>query len=311
MRLLLLALASQAAALLSSGPSRVSSRARRPVALRAAGTLCPRPTVALASQAAALLSTGPSRVSSRARTPVAVRAAGTLCPRPTGPRPVGQSPFAIDALPADAILPKLIVFDLDHCLWTPELYTLRNVGPSGPRADADVWLVEGALQVLHELASSERWRRSGVLLAVASRTNKPAWARALLARMAIPVAGGEPAVPLGSLLSLVEIRAGSKLAHFERLAELSSVAYDEMLFFDDARDGKYGNCEPVSKLGVLSVHTPRGLTPELFQLGLREYHACKRERRGTALVLPRLETAAARVARCRLAGQDGSCIASG
>eukprot|EP00956_Cyclotella_meneghiniana_P043253 scaffold260322_cov83-Cyclotella_meneghiniana.AAC.1 len=35
-----------------------------------------------------------------------------------------------------------------------------------------------------------------------------------------------------------------------------------MLFFDDARDGKYGNCEPVSSLGVLSVHTPNGIYEE-------------------------------------------------
>ena len=32
-----------------------------------------------------------------------------------------------------------------------------------------------------------------------------------------------------------------------------------MIFFDDARDGRYGNCEPVSQLGVLSVHCPNGL----------------------------------------------------
>ena len=33
-----------------------------------------------------------------------------------------------------------------------------------------------------------------------------------------------------------------------------------MLFFDDAKAGKYGNCEPVSKLGVMSAHCPDGLT---------------------------------------------------
>ena len=36
-----------------------------------------------------------------------------------------------------------------------------------------------------------------------------------------------------------------------------------MLFFDDARHGKFGNCQPVSQMGVLSVHCPSGLhTPE-------------------------------------------------
>lgn len=45
-----------------------------------------------------------------------------------------------------------------------------------------------------------------------------------------------------------------------------------MLFFDDARDGKYGSCEPVSQMGVLSVHCPNGLqTKAMFTNALEKF----------------------------------------
>lgn len=46
----------------------------------------------------------------------------------------------------------------------------------------------------------------------------------------------------------------------------------EMLFFDDNRDGKFGNCVPVSQMGVLSVHCPRGIHSEdVWSTGLARY----------------------------------------
>jgi magnesium-dependent phosphatase 1 len=252
-------------------------------------------SAAFSSALLAAASPAPIRLG-RVRAPVVVRAGGTLCPRPTAPRAVGAAPLAIDGLPAGVRLPRLLVFDLDNTLWTPELYTLRHLpgyaraAPPGPRADEDVWLTDGALQVLHELASAPAWRASGVAIAVASRTNKGAWARALLSQFQIPAARGEPAVRLSSLIDHVEIREGSKLVHFEALRAASGVPYAEMLFFDDARGGPHGNCEPVSRLGVVSVHTPRALTPTLFALGLREFDARARAGGGaTAVVLPMLD----------------------
>ncbi|KAH8057797.1 hypothetical protein JL722_6336 [Aureococcus anophagefferens] len=121
-------------------------------------------------------------------------------------------------------LPKLLVFDLDHTLWTPELYTLRRLpgyqtaAPPGPVADADVSLFPGAAAVLE-----------------------------------------------------AEIYTGGKAKHFEALRDKSGVAYEDMLFFDDARDGKYGNCEAVPRLGVMSAHTPGGLDAALFDHALAAY----------------------------------------
>ena len=115
---------------------------------------------------------------------------GTKQPRPTEPFDPAAHPPAVNSLPAEAVLPRLVVFDLDNTLWTPELYTLRSfsgyadASPPNPVAGKDVWLLDGAAAALHELAFHERWRDTKV--AAASRTNKPRWARALLQEFGVP-----------------------------------------------------------------------------------------------------------------------------
>ena len=171
--------------------------------------------------------------------------------------------------PAAATLPKLLVFDLDHTLWTPELYTLRRLpgyqtaAPPGPVADADVSLFPGAAAVLEAVATEPRWQNTKC--ACASRTNKGPWAKSLLAQFE---AGGKS---LDELMAYQEIYTGGKAKHFEALRDKSGVAYEDMLFFDDARDGKYGNCEAVARLGVMSAHAPGGLDAALFDHALAAY----------------------------------------
>lgn len=87
--------------------------------------------------------------------------------------------------------------------------------------------------------------------AVASRTKSVDWAHDLLNQF-----------ELREWLDFIEIFPGDKKEHFHNLKRNSGVEFDQMLFFDDARDGKYGNCEPVSSLGVLSVHCPNGIYEE-------------------------------------------------
>jgi hypothetical protein len=91
-------------------------------------------------------------------------------------RMAGEGAFACDLLPASAVMPSLVVFDLDNTLWTPELYMLRKLagykdasGP-GPVANKDVKLFDAAKSALLELMTAERWK--GTHIAVASRTNK-------------------------------------------------------------------------------------------------------------------------------------------
>ena len=76
--------------------------------------------------------------------------------------PFDPASVAPPVLASDAQLPRLVVFDLDHTLWTPELYTLRHLpgyddaSPPFPVAGEDVWLLDGAEAVLHEIATHER-----------------------------------------------------------------------------------------------------------------------------------------------------------
>ena len=182
--------------------------------------------------------------------------------------------------------PKLIVFDLDQTLWTPELYKLRQLanypsaGPPGPIADQDVRLYAGARAALEELATDEAWKDTA--LACASRTNKGPWARQLL--RGFTVAGKS----LDELLVYQEIFTGDKNAHLNNLQQKSEIAFADMLFFDDARDGKYGNCAKVAEMGVCSAHCPDGITTEVWTNALAEFSRRKEagETMGTVVDAP-------------------------
>ena len=56
------------------------------------------------------------------------------------------------------------------------------------------------------------------------------------------------------------IHKGSKKTHFAELQKLTGIAYQDMIFFDDDT----GNIRDVGTLGVICVHTPRGVTRELY-----------------------------------------------
>lgn len=144
--------------------------------------------------------------------------------------------------------PALVVFDLDNTIWTPELYQLRKHERDGttPIARKDVKLFAGSEIIIDTIRRGGY--PSGTKFAVASRTKSVAWAHDLLDQFG-----------LRELLDYVEIFPGNKRTHFSKLKEASGIDYNQMLFFDDARDGKFGNCEPVSELGVMAVHCPEGL----------------------------------------------------
>lgn len=176
-----------------------------------------------------------------------------------------------------AYLPKLVVFDLDHTLWTPELYqlrhipTYRSVALPGPVADDDIWLLDGAFEALHEITSHDQWKDTK--LGIASRTGHGNWAHDLL--MQFKLLNGQSImsqIDSGS----VQIFRGDKTKHFQLLKQNTGISYQDMLFFDDARDGKYGNCEPVAKLGCLSAYCPQGLTTEVFEHAVRHFIECKK-----------------------------------
>lgn len=166
--------------------------------------------------------------------------------------------------------PALIVFDLDNTLWTPELYQLRKLqaeyrkqGSNSevvPIAGKDVKLFEGASKILQSIRNSpEEWKDTK--FAVASRTKSGPWAEHLLNQF-----------ELTNLFHYIEIFPGDKTKHFLNLKEKSGISFNEMLFFDDSRDGKYGNCVPVGQMGVMSVHCPGGIhSEEIFEMGMKRF----------------------------------------
>jgi magnesium-dependent phosphatase 1 len=158
-----------------------------------------------------------------------------------------------------AVAPKLIVFDLDNTLWTPELYFIRNLERGAkPVAGKDIDLFPGAQQVIQMIRDGTFCNTQ---FALASRTSSVDWAHDLLHQFNIR-----------HLFQYVEIYPGDKTAHFSKLQAASGISYCDMLFFDDARHGKYGNCLPVAEMGVLSVHCPNGLkTVDLFHTALKRY----------------------------------------
>lgn len=147
--------------------------------------------------------------------------------------------------------PSLIVFDLDNTLWTPELYQLRKLSQANqyPVAHQDVKLFPAARDMIIKMKKDDTF--ANTKFAVASRTKSVDWAHDLLEQF-----------ELREWLDYIEIFPGDKKQHFHNLRRNSGIGFEQMLFFDDARDGKYGNCEPVSSLGVLSVHCPNGICEE-------------------------------------------------
>lgn len=183
-------------------------------------------------------------------------------------------------------LPSLIVFDLDDCLWTPEMHELSGmpeipvfgkldskgtkgvVGLQVPRYKDTVTLHKGARKVLHELATNPIYK--DVQLATASTSLEPSYSYACLQGIEIL-----PNLSMGEMMSYNQIgRTGilssDKITHFRLLHEESGIPYNEMLFFDDCNWGDH--CGRVSKkFGVVSQRTPHGLQWKEFINALAKY----------------------------------------
>lgn len=160
--------------------------------------------------------------------------------------------------------PKLIVFDLDNTLWTPELYTLRSLERQSrnPVANRDIRLFLDVPQILDRIKRDPDL--SETKLGLASRTTQVRWAHSLLEQFE----EFKTPEPPSSIFSFIEIYPGSKIQHFEKIRAASGIDYKDMLFFDDARDGKYGNCVPVARLGVTAAYCPHGMTMAIFENAL-------------------------------------------
>eukprot|EP00457_Paulinella_chromatophora_P008240 gb/GEZN01008270.1/.p1 GENE.gb/GEZN01008270.1/~~gb/GEZN01008270.1/.p1 ORF type:complete len:441 (-),score=75.63 gb/GEZN01008270.1/:40-1362(-) len=202
-------------------------------------------------------------------------------------------------------VPELFVFDLDDCLWTPEMYTLyelpheavigdlngRGKGVLGVRSGNDVIrLHPGALQVL-QLIADGAFPHSR--MAVASSANTPlaeeCAAYALTHLEVLPGVTVDEILSRGFATGFTGNRqigrtgklSPDKRGHFKYIKEETGVDWAGMVFFDDNNwEDNVGRVEQ-SCPGVVGEATPHGLTLELFQKCLEGY-AEARERDGKA-----------------------------
>ena len=182
------------------------------------------------------------------------------------------------------MVPRIVVFDLDACCWTPEMYQLGSGAPfryDVARCEAiasdgeKVRLLGDVRASWGELHSGDRWRQTEV--AIASRCDEPHWARELLGKFEVL-----PGVTMIEVArdTLVQIHSGNKKSHLTEISKASGVAFSDMLFFDDDP----WNVEQValrtvplaahnvislqvSQLGVKCILTPEGVTWQKFNEG--------------------------------------------
>jgi magnesium-dependent phosphatase 1 len=165
----------------------------------------------------------------------------------------------------------MYVFDLDGCVWDPEMYQLWGGGaPFAPDAKNEGDLLDCKGQMVSLMADVRRiWRMlhedpayAGARVAVASCCDEPAWADECLSKFTVA-----PGVALADIVSFSEIHKGSKAGHLASISRASGVALEDMIFFDN----EPGNCRTVQGVGVTSVYTPGGVTMSEFEKGLAEF----------------------------------------
>ena len=161
------------------------------------------------------------------------------------------------------------MFELDS---SPTTY---DAARGGVKAGSDtVKLFPGAAAVLRRILTEEAF--SSVKVAVASSTTEPSYAKRCLAQLPLDPSGAR-AETVADIVDFQQIYPGSKgRSHFPALHKESGCSYGDMLFFDDCTYGD--NCGDVARAcaGTSCVRTPRGLTEELFELGLDGWAAGKR-----------------------------------
>mmetsp|Transcript_29903 Transcript_29903/g.45872 ORF Transcript_29903/g.45872 Transcript_29903/m.45872 type:complete len:288 (+) Transcript_29903:82-945(+) len=191
-------------------------------------------------------------------------------------------------------IPKLIVFDLDGCLWRPEMYEIlyysrgrgapfqkdpNNVGQLLTCGNEPVYLLGNVRDVMKQLHYESKWDH--VLVGISSRTDEPSWAGELLTKFELHVEdGNEETVSSPSESATladvfkggpIEIAHDSKVQHFQRISQQTGIHLEDMLFFDN----ESGNCREVAKLGVTVAYTPDGVTTQMFDVACEAFPQTK------------------------------------
>ena len=175
------------------------------------------------------------------------------------------------ATTALAAKPKAVIFDLDGCLWYPEMYMMSWRGggaPFVPKGDAMVSQAGEAVTLLGDVRAVVAELRADwpdAVVGISSRTDEPAWARELLEKFRVED------FALGDAFDAraVQISKDSKVAHFERIAAATSIPFEDMLFFDN----ELGNLRAVTMLGVTCAYCPEGVDDAIWREALAAFPA--------------------------------------
>lgn len=146
---------------------------------------------------------------------------------------------------------KLIVFDLDFTLWNAGGTWCDHTNPPFRKVNEHVEDSLGRQITLYPEVRKilEKLRNDSILMAIASRTGEPSWAKQLLELFKID-----------DYFTYKEIYPGSKVKHFNRLKNASNIQFEDMIFFDD----EMRNISEVGALGVEAVYVKNGVNWEVF-----------------------------------------------
>jgi magnesium-dependent phosphatase 1 len=199
--------------------------------------------------------------------------------------------------PADlSILPKLVVFDLDDCLWHPEMYTLTEipteaaVGDLGAYGRGNIGAISGgeiiqlypdALTILQQIYLGSY---GDIRIAIASSADTPLAVQ--IGRTAMNIIEILPGISFRMVLQRgwpidfqdhLQIGRTPPLSpekgktHFPRIQYATQIQYEEMIFFDDCTwSDNCGNVEEHCH-GVVTQRTPTGLQLSEWNNCLQKY----------------------------------------
>ena len=204
-----------------------------------------------------------------------------------------------DGLPSP--LPELVVFDLDDCLWSPEMFTLDEIptkcvmGNLGGRGEGVVGvkstgqvirLFPAALEVLQDFHEG---KYPGMRIAAASSADTP---RAVeIGTKALTMLEVVPGVTVRQVFSqgfpegtenmqigrTPPLSSNKAKTHFPFLQRATQVPYDNMLFFDDCNWSNHCAIVKNAFPAITCVRTPRGLQRREWELGLYNYAQVHRD----------------------------------
>jgi len=190
-------------------------------------------------------------------------------------------------------VPKLVAFDLDGTIWSPDMYMLWGGGSPfrfvhnkelRDCRNSKVKLLGISGEILDTIASSttatatatnnntnhnhkegssrnnNKWKETQV--AWVSCTDEPEWADECMKKFLTPMG-----VPLVDRVQEQCIYKANKQTHFKDLQKRTNIAFEDMIFFDNER----GNINSVSKLGVCSVYCPQGMTRKIWESGIASW----------------------------------------